>query len=199
MVPRDLWCSHAWNHDRVHRGRTGRAARGGQGAGRRDQEAGARHTDRGCRAAAAEAAVRGRRREEGPADHGRLRGAVPGGAAVTLHVDAGWVLNVQVNVSPQTTPIRDRGALSCMVQRHRYERVAGEPYYEEIPTRAATFLHTALRLRPFSDYSASIGIACAREYMEQSGMPFELPYGEVAKLVADTRSDEADLAETARL
>ncbi|GGK57619.1 hypothetical protein [Streptomyces flaveus] len=118
---------------------------------------------------------------------------------MTLYVDTGWVLNIQVNVSPQNTPIRDWGALHCMAERHRYERVAGEPYYEEIPARAATFLHTALRLRPFSDYNASIGIACAWEYMEQSGMPFELSYGEVAKLVADIRSDEADLTETARL
>jgi prophage maintenance system killer protein len=117
---------------------------------------------------------------------------------MTLYVDTGWVLNIQVNVSPQNTPIRDWGALHSMVERHRYERVAGEPYYEEVVSRAATFLHTALRLRPFSDYNASIGIACAWEYMEQSGVPFELPYGEVAKLVSDIRSDEAGMTETAR-
>ncbi|MCX4909460.1 hypothetical protein [Streptomyces sp. NBC_00878] len=118
---------------------------------------------------------------------------------MTLYVDTDWVLSIQVNVSPQNTPIRDWGALSVMVERHRYERIAGEPYYEEIASRAATFLHTALRLRPFSDYNASIGVACAWEYMEQSGMPFELPYGEVAKLIADIRSDEAGMTETALL
>ncbi|MDT0615421.1 hypothetical protein [Streptomyces lancefieldiae] len=64
---------------------------------------------------------------------------------------------------------------------------------------AAMSLHTALRLRPFSDYDASIGVACVWEYMEQSGTPFELPYGEAATLVADIRSDGADPNETARL
>ena len=118
---------------------------------------------------------------------------------MTLYVDAGWILSVQVEVSPPNTPIRDWGSLHCMAERHRYERVAGEPYYEEIPTRAATFLHTALRLRPFTDYNASIGIGCIRSYMEASGTPLDPRPGDWAKLVADIRSDEADLAETARL
>ncbi|MCP3817315.1 hypothetical protein NLX86_03925 [Streptomyces sp. A3M-1-3] len=85
-----------------------------------------------------------------------------------------------------------------MADRHRFERIAGEPYYEEAASRAATFLHTALRLRPFTDYNAVIGAACAWEYMEQSGTPFTLPPGGMAKLVADIRSDEADLQEIAR-
>ncbi|MFB6548761.1 hypothetical protein [Streptomyces sp. NPDC056405] len=118
---------------------------------------------------------------------------------MTLYVDAGWVLCVQVEVSPPNTPIRDWGALHCMAERHRYERVAGEPYYEEIPARAATFLHTALRLRPFTDYNASIGIGCVRAYMEASGTPVDPQPGDWAKLVSDIRSDEADLNETARL
>jgi hypothetical protein len=58
---------------------------------------------------------------------------------------------------------------TAWLERHRYERIAGEPYYEEIAARAATFLHTALRLRPFTDYNASIGIGCIRAYMEAVG------------------------------
>ncbi|MEV7086528.1 hypothetical protein AB0O07_11620 [Streptomyces sp. NPDC093085] len=118
---------------------------------------------------------------------------------MTLYVDAGWVLNVQIDVSPENTPIRDWGALHCMVERHRYERLAGEPYYEEVAARAATFLHTAVRLRPFTDYNASIGMACAWEYMEQCDMSIAPSYGDIAKLVSDIRSDEADLHEAARL
>ncbi|MFI9583158.1 hypothetical protein ACIHCQ_15215 [Streptomyces sp. NPDC052236] len=118
---------------------------------------------------------------------------------MTLYVDAGWVLNIQIEVSPENTPIRDWGALQCMAVRHRYERLAGEPYYEEVATRAATFLHTSLRLRPFTDYNASIGMACAWEYMVQSGEPITPLYGDMAKLVTDIRSDEADLQEAARL
>ncbi|MFD7440395.1 hypothetical protein [Streptomyces sp. NPDC059909] len=66
-------------------------------------------------------------------------------------------------------------------------------------TRAATFLHTALRLRPFTDYNASIGIGCVRAYMEESGVPVAPTHGDWAKLVGDVRSDEADLTEVARL
>lgn len=118
---------------------------------------------------------------------------------MTLYVDAGWILNVQVEVSPENTPIRDWGALHCMAERHKYERIAGEPYYEEVPARAATFLHTALRLRPFADYNATIGIGCIRAYMEACGMPLDPRPGDWAKLITDIRSDEADLMETARL
>lgn len=118
---------------------------------------------------------------------------------MTLYVDAGWILNVQIEVSPENTPIRDWGALHCMVERHRYERIAGEPYYEEAASRAATFLHTVLRLRPFTDYNASIGAGCVRMYMEESGAPIDPPPGGMARLVSDIRSDEADLQETARL
>ncbi|GAB3009538.1 hypothetical protein GCM10023080_089690 [Streptomyces pseudoechinosporeus] len=118
---------------------------------------------------------------------------------MTLYVDAGWILNVQIGVSPENTPIRDWGALHCMAERHRYERVAGEPYHEGAAARAATFLHTALRLRPFADYNASIGIGCIRAYMEASGTPIDRRPGDWAKLVSDIRSDEADLTETARL
>ncbi|MBA4860077.1 hypothetical protein H1V43_01535 [Streptomyces sp. PSKA54] len=117
---------------------------------------------------------------------------------MTLYVDAGWVLNVQIEVSPENTPIRDWGALHCMAERHRYERVAGEPYYEEAATRAATFLHTALRLRPFTDYNASIGIGCVRAYMEESGTLIDPKPGDWARLVSDIRSDEASLTDVAR-
>jgi hypothetical protein len=117
---------------------------------------------------------------------------------VTLYVDAGWVLNVQVEVSPPNTPVADWGALHCMVERHRYERLAAEPYYEETASRAATFLHTALLLEPFSDYNAAIGGACAWEYMLQSEEPITPPKGAIAQLVREIRADKLSLGAIAR-
>lgn len=114
-----------------------------------------------------------------------------------LSVDAGWILNVQIEVSPANTPIRDWGALHCMAERHRYQRLAGEVYYEETAARAATFLHTALLLQPFSDYNAAIGAACADTYMAESGEPITPPPGAVAQLVRDVREREAGLLEAA--
>ncbi|GAA0490922.1 MULTISPECIES: hypothetical protein [Streptomyces] len=114
-----------------------------------------------------------------------------------LYVDAGWILNVQIEVSPENTPVRDWGALHCMAERHRYERFAGEPYYEEAATRAATFLHTALLLQPFSEYNAVIGAACADTYLEDSGERIAPPPRGMVQLVSDIRSGAADLLETA--
>ncbi|MFD1657353.1 hypothetical protein ACFSL4_03660 [Streptomyces caeni] len=115
-----------------------------------------------------------------------------------LYVDAGWIRNVQIEVSPRT-PRFAAGALHCMAERHRYERIAGEPYCEEAPARAATFPHTALRLRPFTDCNASTGVACVRAYMDGSGTPVDPQPGDWARLAADIRSDEVDLTEAARL
>ncbi|NGO69714.1 hypothetical protein [Streptomyces boncukensis] len=117
---------------------------------------------------------------------------------MTLYLDAGWILNVQIEVSPPNTPVRDWGSLHCMTERHKYERIAGEPYYEEVPTRAATFLHTALLLEPFSDYNAAIGAACAQMYMAMSGEPVMPPPGGMAKLVQEAREQRAGLGDVAR-
>jgi hypothetical protein len=117
---------------------------------------------------------------------------------VTLYVDAGWILHVQVEVSPPNTPIRDWGALQCMATRHRYERFSGETYYEEPETRAATFLQTALLLEPFSDYNATIGAGCADMYMEESGEPITPPLGGMPQLVREVRDDKASLSTIAR-
>ncbi|WP_432747292.1 hypothetical protein H7827_23805 [Streptomyces sp. JH002] len=115
-----------------------------------------------------------------------------------LYVDTGWVLNVQLEVGPPSTPIRDWGALQCMAERHRYERFAGEAYYEEAVTRAATFLHTALLLEPFADFNAAIGAACARMYLDLSEQPISPPPGAMAQLTRSIREHKTDLQDTAR-
>ncbi|MFB4197111.1 hypothetical protein [Streptomyces carpaticus] len=117
---------------------------------------------------------------------------------MTLYVDAGWVLNVQLDVSPPNTPIRDWGALQCMAERHRYERFADEPYYEETVSRAATFLHTALHLEPFADFNAAIGAACTHMYLDLSGEPIAPPPGGMAQLARDIRAHKRDLQGAAR-
>ena len=116
-----------------------------------------------------------------------------------LRIDAAWLLDIQIAVSPPNTPIRDWGALDFLVRRHAFQRFHGEPYYEETEARAATFVHTAVMLQPFMDYNATIGLACARAYMEQSGEPVSAADKDMIQLIHDLREQHLDLAGAARV
>ncbi|MFD5079964.1 hypothetical protein [Streptomyces sp. NPDC058371] len=110
-----------------------------------------------------------------------------------IRVDVGWVLQVQSAISPLNVPISDWGALGVMADRHKFERERGTLYYEEIPARAATFLHTALLLRPFTDYNLVIGWGCTHQYMSVSGQPVQAKDEELYELARAVRAQEADL------
>ncbi|MFG3255810.1 hypothetical protein [Streptomyces sp. NPDC048172] len=117
---------------------------------------------------------------------------------MTLFIDAGWILGIQSSNVPSDPVLRDWGALHSAVERHRFERFAGEVYYEEVPTRAAVLLETMVRLRPFEDYNRLIGAVCAWEYMGQSGEPIDPPPQALAKLTKDSEAGRSDLSRTAR-
>ncbi|MFE7028855.1 hypothetical protein ACFU9Y_00995 [Streptomyces sp. NPDC057621] len=110
-----------------------------------------------------------------------------------IRVDVGWVLQIQSAISPLNVPIADWGALGFMADRHTFERERGALYYEEPAARAATFLHTALLLRPFTDYNLVIGWACTSQYMHLSGQPLQAKDEELYDLAQAVRAQEADL------
>ncbi|MBT2504927.1 hypothetical protein J7I98_03250 [Streptomyces sp. ISL-98] len=116
-----------------------------------------------------------------------------------IRVDAGWILEIQTRVSPVNTPIADWGALDTMAKRHMFEQPHGQLYYEAPAARAATFLHSAVLLRPFADYNSVIGWACAERYMIASGEPIRPPKpDEVHLLTGAIRAQEATLRDIAR-
>lgn len=115
-----------------------------------------------------------------------------------IRVDVGWVLQIQSAISPLNVPISDWGSLGYMVGRHTFERERGVLYYEEIASRAATFLHTALLLRPFTDYNLVIGWACASQYMHLSGRPLQAKDDDLYELAQAIRAQEADLRAVAQ-
>lgn len=117
---------------------------------------------------------------------------------MSRYIDAGWILEIQAGNVPADPSLRDWGALHVTVERHRFERFAGEPYYEEVPTRAAALLQTMVRLRPFEDYNGIIGATCAWAYLNQFGEPIAPPPKGMAELVAEVRNDGLDLAAIAR-
>jgi len=116
-----------------------------------------------------------------------------------IRVDAGWILEIQTRVAPLNTPIADWGALDAMARRHMFEQPYEQPYYEEPAARAATFLHSAVLLRPFADYNAVIGWACVSQYMLASGEPVSPPKPDEAhRITGAIRAQEADLRDVAR-
>jgi hypothetical protein len=115
-----------------------------------------------------------------------------------IRVDVGWVLQIQSAISPLNVPISDWGSLGYMADRHKFERELGVLYYEEVASRAATFLHTALLLRPFTDYNLVIGWACASQYMHLSGRPLQPKDDDLYELARAIRGHEADLRTAAQ-
>lgn len=115
-----------------------------------------------------------------------------------IRVDVGWVLQIQSAISPLNVPISDWGSLGYMADRHKFERELGVLYYEEAASRAATFLHTALLLRPFTDYNLVIGWACASQYMHLSGRPLQPKDDDLYELARAIRGQEADLRTVAQ-
>lgn len=115
-----------------------------------------------------------------------------------IRVDVGWVLQIQSAISPLNVPITDWGALGFMAGRHTFERERGVLYYEETAARAATFLHSALLLRPFTDYNLVIGWACTSQYMHISGQPLQAKDDDLYELAQAVRRQEADLRTVAQ-
>ncbi|MEU1601630.1 hypothetical protein ABZ468_55690 [Streptomyces sp. NPDC005708] len=115
-----------------------------------------------------------------------------------IRVDVGWVLQVQSAISPLNVPIADWGALGFMADRHKFERERDVLYYEEVPARAATFLHTALLERPFADYNLVIGWGCTYQYMHLSGQPVRVKDEELYELAQSVRAQQADLRAVAQ-
>ncbi|MEV0092545.1 hypothetical protein [Streptomyces sp. NPDC050738] len=115
-----------------------------------------------------------------------------------IRVDIGWVLHVQASVAPLNVPIDDWGALGYMASRHMFERETGSLYYEEPSVRAATFLHTALLLRPFADFNMVIGWSCAEMYMIGSEEPIVVEPKDVHVLTGQVRAQEIGLRDIAR-
>ncbi|MFE4631339.1 hypothetical protein [Streptomyces mirabilis] len=115
-----------------------------------------------------------------------------------VRVDVGWVLQIQASISPLNVPIADWGDLGFMADRHKFERERGSLYYEEIPSRAATFLHTSLLLRPFTDYNLVIGWGCAHQYMHLSGQPVQAKDDELFELAQAVRAQDVDLRTVAQ-
>ncbi|GGV72172.1 hypothetical protein GCM10010277_84770 [Streptomyces longisporoflavus] len=106
-------------------------------------------------------------------------------------------MTIRLEAAPANVDISDWGALHWTGSAHRYEQLAGTPYYEEPEARAATFLYLALVLRPFADYNLVIGWSAAQAYMELSGWPVAPEPQALWALAGEIRAGEAGLRDAA--
>ncbi|WP_424891601.1 hypothetical protein [Streptomyces sp. XH2] len=117
-----------------------------------------------------------------------------------LRVDARWIEDALQQFEQQSgreLGIDDWGALATAVYRHAYELHAGEPFYVEVPVRAAVLLQTFVALRPLADYNGLVASALAVRYMRESGEPVKPPTGGMATLVTGVLENELTLRATA--
>ncbi|MFG2210945.1 hypothetical protein [Streptomyces sp. NPDC048638] len=115
-----------------------------------------------------------------------------------VYVDPGWFLSIQEEAAPRNVGIADWAALHWTGAAHRFEQLAGQPYYEDAATRAATFLHNALVLRPFKDYNLVVGYAAAAAYLQLSGQTVTVKPETLWSLAGAVRAGEEDLRGVAR-
>lgn len=119
-----------------------------------------------------------------------------------LSIDPRWVAESLTQFEQQfgrETYIEDWGALAAAVFRHSYELTAGEPFYEEVPTRAAILLQMFVVTAPLKDYNALLGSALAIRYMHESGQPIKPSGQAMADLASGFREGRISLREGAAL
>ncbi|MDG4857830.1 hypothetical protein P8605_06615 [Streptomyces sp. T-3] len=113
-----------------------------------------------------------------------------------LRIDARWIEESLQQFEEQTgrdTGIDDWGALAAAVYRHAYELHAGEPFYLEVPVRAAVLLQMFVTTRPLTDYNGLAGGALALRYMRESGETVKPPPGALPELVTGVRRGSVPL------
>jgi hypothetical protein len=117
-----------------------------------------------------------------------------------LRIDARWIEESLEQFEQQTgreVGIDDWGALAAAVYRHAYELHAGEPFYVEVPVRAAVLLQMFVATRPLTDYNGLVGAALASRYMRESGEAIKPPAGALPELVTGIRSGTLSLRQVA--
>ncbi|MGP3990834.1 toxin Doc [Streptomyces sp. 3N207] len=117
-----------------------------------------------------------------------------------LHVDIRWLLERQAEVLPKHPHIHDFSSLVAAVGRHRVNtpRIGATV---DNAWRAATLLHTVLRLRPLPARNALFGAGLVVAYMHAADEGIDPPYGALIDLARDIdagRSDAYDAADRIR-
>jgi hypothetical protein len=110
---------------------------------------------------------------------------------MVLHIDVSWLLDVQERAVPEDVSVADYSALVAAVARHK-TRIPRPGIAPPDPAwRAASLLHTVVRLEPLPHRNALYACRVAVAYMHASGEGIDPPYGALVELVRDIQERKA--------
>ncbi|MEU5836421.1 toxin Doc [Streptomyces diacarni] len=113
-----------------------------------------------------------------------------------LHVDIRWLLERQAEVLPKHPHVHDFSSLVAAVGRHRVNtpRIGATV---DNAWRAATLLHTVIRLRPLPARNALFAAGLVVAYMHAAGEGIDPPYGALINLARDIDTGRCDAYDAA--
>jgi hypothetical protein len=113
-----------------------------------------------------------------------------------FHIDIPWLLERQAETLPKHPDVHDFTALVAAVARHRVNtpRLAATA---DAAWRAATLMHTLIRLRPLPARNALFAAGVAVAYMHACGEGIDPPYGTLVDLARDIDTGRADAYDAA--
>ena len=113
-----------------------------------------------------------------------------------LYIDIRWLLERQADVLPKHPTVHDYSSLVAAVGRHRVNTPQIGAVVDNA-WRAATLLHTIVRLRPLPARNALFGAAVVVAYMDAAGEAVDPPYGALIDLTQDVQADRIDAYDVA--
>ncbi|MFD6877011.1 MULTISPECIES: toxin Doc [unclassified Streptomyces] len=113
-----------------------------------------------------------------------------------LYIDIRWLLERQADVLPKEPVIHDFSSLVAAVGRHRVNTPKVGALVDNA-WRAATLMHSIIRLRPLPARNALFGAATTVAYMHAAGEGIDAPYGALIDLASDINAGRADAYDTA--
>ncbi|GGW73766.1 toxin Doc [Streptomyces xantholiticus] len=113
-----------------------------------------------------------------------------------FYVDIRWLLERQAELLPKHPSIHDFSGLVAAVGRHRVNTPQIGAVVDNA-WRAATLMHTVIRLRPLPARNALFGAGLVVAYMASADEGIDAPYGALVDLARDIDTGRCDAYDAA--
>jgi hypothetical protein len=114
-----------------------------------------------------------------------------------LYIDVSWLLDIQERAVPEDLSVADYSALVAAVARHRTRIPHPDATDPDPAWRAASLLHTLVRLEPLPHRNSLYACQVAAAYMHASGQGIDPPYGALVDLVRAIQDRKATVYQVA--